>query len=46
MCVCLKELIHVCVLEGINTCVRVLEGINICVPVLEGINTCVCVGRN
>ena len=44
MGVCWKELIHVCVLEGINTCVRVLEGINVCV--LEGINTCVCVGRN
>ena len=36
MCVCWKELIYVCVLEGINTCVHVLEGIN----------TCVCVGRN
>ena len=30
------ELIHVCVLEGINTSVRVLVGIK----------TCVCVGRN
>ena len=37
-CVCWKELIHVCMLEGINTCVRVLVGINACVRV--------CVGRN
>ena len=44
MCVCWKELIHVCVLEGINTCVCWKELIHVCV--LEGINTCVCVGRN